>query len=640
MAMALWIAIGCALNFLSAYWVLRRLSFSALASGVGAFLFASSLPTLGEPDHAQLIYRFAIPLSFYYFWLAIGNINQTSSSDSNVSNLYRPALLGWSLLWATEQLYCSIYLGIFLVYLLLATAIAQLVLSPKGYLRNLWKSWQITQTRSKFIGIALSTVSIIGIATLLLKYLMVAKDYGYSWSTDEILSMLPRLTSYLIADRSSISAFVGASVDNIAWRAPHQLFIGIGPAIALICGLIFTWNKTQLSFLDEPSRRIKYLGKIASFTLVLLFIATISIADHSIYSYLLKLPGINGLRVVTRIILVMLLPISILAAIAAQYVQLQILLRPPQKLIQRNLSIGAVTILICAESLFCQIPTTPFSTWQQRIDTARTLLPNSLDPDAILFSTQKLNEWDYMTSLDAMILAQDLGVPTINGFSGQSPPGKVYRAPDRCFTEIDRLQAYAQYRHLDPEQVQALAKRIVVLNTDQLRPRPNFGMASIEPGQSIDFSNRVKDADRPIEFICGWSHPDTWGRWSTRAIAKLAVPLPTGIADNANTPSAKTIIVKVRALIDTKNPQQRVDIWVDGFYQKSVVLKNGGEQLNTIDVTIPPHTDKYALLEFRLPDRISTKILGPQFKQVLGGTLNTASDEREPAIGIVSIQFQ
>ncbi|WP_216292238.1 hypothetical protein [Polynucleobacter sp. 15G-AUS-farblos] len=638
--MALWIAIGCALNFLSAYWVLRRLSFSALASGVGAFLFASSLPTLGEPDHAQLIYRFAIPLSFYYFWLAIGNINQTSSSDSNVSNLYRPALLGWSLLWATEQLYCSIYLGIFLVYLLLATAIAQLVLSPKGYLRNLWKSWQITQTRSKFIGIALSTVSIIGIATLLLKYLMVAKDYGYSWSTDEILSMLPRLTSYLIADRSSISAFVGASVDNIAWRAPHQLFIGIGPAIALICGLIFTWNKTQLSFLDEPSRRIKYLGKIASFTLVLLFIATISIADHSIYSYLLKLPGINGLRVVTRIILVMLLPISILAAIAAQYVQLQILLRPPQKLIQRNLSIGAVTILICAESLFCQIPTTPFSTWQQRIDTARTLLPNSLDPDAILFSTQKLNEWDYMTSLDAMILAQDLGVPTINGFSGQSPPGKVYRAPDRCFTEIDRLQAYAQYRHLDPEQVQALAKRIVVLNTDQLRPRPNFGMASIEPGQSIDFSNRVKDADRPIEFICGWSHPDTWGRWSTRAIAKLAVPLPTGIADNANTPSAKTIIVKVRALIDTKNPQQRVDIWVDGFYQKSVVLKNGGEQLNTIDVTIPPHTDKYALLEFRLPDRISTKILGPQFKQVLGGTLNTASDEREPAIGIVSIQFQ
>jgi hypothetical protein len=640
MAMALWIAIGCALNFLSAYWVLRHLSFSALASGAGAFIFASSLPTLGEPDHAQLIYRFATPLSFYYFWLAIGNINQTSSSNTSPSNLYQPALLGWSLLWAAEQLYCSIYLGIFLFYLLLATAITQLALSPKGFLRNFWKSWQMTRTRSKLIGIALSTASVIAIAILLLKYLMVAKDYGYSWSIDEILSMLPRLTSYLIADRSSISAFVGASVDNIAWRAPHQLFIGIGPSLAVICGLIFAWNKTQLSFLDEPSRRIKYIGKVATLTLALLFIATISIADHSIYSYLLKLPGINGLRVVTRIILVMLLPISILVAIAAQYVQLQLLLRPPQKLIQRNLSIGVLTILICVESLFCQIPTTPFSAWQQRIDTIRTLLPNSLNPDAILFSTQKLNEWDYMTSLDIMILAQDLGIPTINGFSGQSPPGKVYRAPDRCFAEIDRLQTYAQFRHLDPEQVQALAKRIVVLNPDQLRPRPNFGMASIEPGQSIDFSNRVRDADRPIEFICGWSHPDTWGRWSTRAIAKLAVPLPTRIADKANVPPPKTIVVKVRALIDAKHPQQRVDIWVDGFYQKSVVLKNGGEQLNTIDVAIPPDTDKYTLLEFRLPDRMNSKSLDPQIKQALGGTLNTPPDDREPAIGIVSIQFQ
>lgn len=640
MAMALWIAIGCALNFLSAYWVLRRLSFSALASGAGAFLFASSLPTLGEPDHAQLIYRFATPLSFYYFWLAIGNINRTSISNTSASNLYQPALLGWSLLWATEQLYCSIYLGIFLAYLLLATAIAQLALAPKGYLRNLWESWQGTQTRSKLIGITLSMVSLVAITALLLKYRMVVKDYGYSWSIDEILSMLPRLTSYLIADRSSISAFVGASVDNIAWRAPHQLFIGIGPAIAMIFGLIFTWNKTQLSFLDEPSRSIKYLSKVATLTLALLFIITISIADHSIYFYLLKLPGINGLRVVTRIILVMLLPLSILVAIAAQYVQLQIFLRPPQKLIQRNLSIAVFTIVICIESLFCQIPTTAFSAWQQRIDTIHTLLPSALAPDAILFSTQKLNEWDYMTGLDTMILAQDLGLPTLNGFSGQSPPGKVYRGPDRCYAELDRLQAYVQFRHPDPEQVQALAKRVVVLNTDQLRPRPNFAMASIEPGQWIDFSNRVTDADRPIEFICGWSHPDTWGRWSTRAIAKLAVPLPARIADDANAPPPKTIIVKVRALIDAQHPQQKVDIWVDGFYQKSVVLKNGGEQLNTIDVTIPPGTDKYLLLEFRLPDRMSTKTLDTQFKQALGGTLNTPPDDREPAIGIVSIQFQ
>lgn len=635
MAMSLWIAIGCALNFLTAYWVLRRLSFSALAAGAGAFIFASSLPTLGEPDHAQLIYRFSTPLAFYYFWLAIGNHNKESPNTP-----YQPVYLGWALLWTAEQFYCSIYLGVLLVYLLLATAIAQLIVSPKSYFRLLWQSWQVSASQSKSIGIVLSVLSAIAIGALLLKYRMVSKDYGYSWSMDEILSMLPRLTSYLVADRSILSSFVGSWVSNISWRHPHQLFIGIGPAIALACGLVFTWNKSQLSFLEDPSCRIKRLGQASSIALVLLFAATVSIHDHSFYHYLLKLPGINGLRVVTRVIFVMLIPMAILVAIAVQYVNLLLFLRPPNNHRRRQVVIVLIVLLVCIEAIFCTIPNKSIRSWQDRISTLSALLPKPLPENAVLFTTQKLNEWDYLTGMDTMILAQDLGVPTLNGFSGQSPPGKVYKEPDRCYSQIERLEAYTQFRHASPEAMDQLAKRIVVLNTDQLRPRPNFAMASIAPGQIIDFSNRVKDADRPIEFVCGWSHPDTWGRWSTRSIAKLAVPLPTHIANSANAPAPKTLVAKVRALVDSKHPEQRVDVWVDGFYQKSVVLKNGGEQLNAIEVAIPPDTEKYLLLEFKLPDRMSTKTLDPDLKKTLGGTLNVPADDREPAIGIVSIQFQ
>jgi hypothetical protein len=643
MSMALWIAIGCILNFLSAYWVLRRLSFSALACGAGAFVFASSLPTLGEPDHAQLIYRFATPLAFYYFWLAIGQKVNASDNVGNQASSYQPALLGWALLWTAQQFYCSIYLGLFLVYLLIAATIAQLLLSPKGYLRLLWQSWQVTAAQSKFVTVALSTLSAIAIGALLLKYRMVSKDYGYSWSMDEILSMLPRLTSYLVADRSILSSFVGSWVSNISWRHPHQLFIGIGPATALAFGLVFAWNKTQLSFLDEPSRSLKHLGKVASITLLVLMITTVSVNDFSLYHYLLKVPGIDGLRVVTRIIFVMLIPMCILVAIAAQYVHHLLSLSSPHRSIRHQIVILSLLVLICIEAIFCVIPTKTIASWQERIHTLRTLLPDPTKPlpaDAVLFTTQKLNEWDYLTGIDTMILAQDLGVATLNGFSGQSPPGRAYKEPDRCYSQADRLGAYARFRNASPEVIDQLAKRIVVLNTDQLRPRPNFAMASIEPGQIIDFSNRVKDADRPIEFVCGWSHPDTWGRWSTRAITKLAVPLPARIADNANAPAPTTLVVKVRALVDPKHPEQRVDVWVDGFYQKSVALKNGGEQLNTIEVTIPPGTEKYLLLEFRLPDRVSTKALDPDLKKALGGTLNVPADDREPAIGIVSIQFQ
>lgn len=645
MAMSLWIAIGGALNFLSAYWVLRRLSFSALACGAGAFVFASSLPTLGEPDHAQLVYRFAIPLAFYYFWLAIGQTGNASEVSANTSKVYQPALLGWALLWTAEQFYCSIYLGVFLVYLLIATALAQLVLAPKGYLSNLWGSWQATPTKTKVGGTLLCLLSAVAIGALLLKYRMVAKDYGYRWSLEEIYSMLPRLTSYFVADRSILSSFVGNWVSNITWRHPHQLFLGIGPWIAMLCGIIFAWNKTQLTFLDGPSRHLKHIGKVASVALLMLFAVTVSTNDHSVYHYLLKLPGIDGLRVVTRIIFVMLIPVCLLIALAAQYMNLRLFLRPPHKPYRRQLTILLIAMGLCVEAIFCVIPTKTIAAWQERIVTLRTLLPSAsaskpLAPDAILFTTQKLNEWDYLTGMDTMILAQDLGVATLNGFSGQSPPGKVYKEPDRCYSELERLEAYAQFRHASPELIDQLSKRIVILNTDQLRPRPAFAMASIEPGQWIDFSQRIKDADRPIEFICGWSHPDTWGRWSTRPIAKLAVPLPERIAPAPNAPAPRALIVKVRALIDAHHPQQRVEVWVDGFYQKTVTLKQGGEQLNTMEVAIPPGTEKYLLLELKLPDRFTNQSLSPELRKSLGGTLNTAPDAREPAIGIVSIHFQ
>lgn len=637
-AMILWIAIGCALNFLATYWVLRRLSFSALASGAGAFIFASSLPTLGEPDHAQLIYRFATPLAFYYFWLAIGNCNQEKSNAP-----FQPTYLGWALLWTAEQFYCSIYLGVFLVYLLLSTAFALLMFFPKNYLRLLWQSWHTSPSTSKLIGLFLSLLSSVAIGALLLKYRMVSKDYGYSWSMDEILSMLPRVTSYLVADRSILSSFIGSWVGNISWRHPHQLFIGIGPAIALICGLVFAWNKSQLSFFESPSFCIKRIGQVSSIALLILFVTTVSIYDHSLYNYVLKIPGINGLRVVTRVIFVMLIPISILVAIAAEYISLLLFLRQPNNHLRSQAIIVLIVLLVCIEAIFCVIPNKSIDAWQARIATLRTLLPGiekPLDANAVLFTTQKLNEWDYLTGMDTMILAQDLGVPTLNGFSGQSPPGKVYKEPDRCYSQIERLEAYAQFRHADPQAMAQLAQRIVVLNTDQLRPRPAFAMTSIEPGQWIDFSNRIKDADRPIEFICGWSHPDSWGRWSTRPIAKLAVPLPSSITPAPNAPAPQTLLVKVRAIIDANHPQQRVEVWVDGFYQKTVVLRHGGEQLNTIEVAIPPGTEKYLLLEFKLLDRLSSKALNHALRQSLGGTLNTPPDEREPAIGIASIHFQ
>ena len=49
-------------------------------------------------------------------------------------------------------------------------------------------------------------------------------------------------------------------------------------------------------------------------TLLVLIGLTLMVADHSLYLWLLKLPGVDAIRAVSRIILVMLFPISGLVA--------------------------------------------------------------------------------------------------------------------------------------------------------------------------------------------------------------------------------------------------------------------------------------------------------------------------------------
>ena len=591
-AMAGWIVAGCALNFIASYWVLRKLSFSGFAAAAGAFVFSSAMPVLGEPDHAQLVYRFATPLCFYYFWLAIQK--------------GEPAKLGIAALWLAEQFYCSIYLGVFLSYLLLATFIASLLINPKGFFPFLWRSWQsYWQTESILKkGLAIGGV-IIGvglIVALLWKYKLVAKDYGYSWSRAEILSLLPRPGSYLVADQSPISSFLGKTAQGISWRHPHQLFIGFGIACFFCAGLLIT-GFAVLRHKIAQDARIK-LAWVVSLALLLLVITTLSINDHSVYQYLLKLPGVNGLRVVSRIILVELLPVAILVAIACTALE-RVLAKSSRTL---QLSIFLISaLLISTETLTLEIPKKTFTQWRERITTQRTLLPEPLAVNSVLYISQKLNEWDYLTGIDAMILAQELGVPTLNGFSGQSPPGKVYSEPDRCTTAQDRLTAYTQFRGLDPKSTDQTASALLLLNTDQLRPKTPFAMASIAPGQAIDFSNRILDKDRPVELICGWSAPLPWGLWSTRAIAKIAIPLPQG-----TDPLPTKLILLLRAFGNANHPTQRVIIGIDGFTQEAVRLNAAPDHINTIELTIPTaaRKDKYLLLDFQLPDRISPKALG------------------------------
>ncbi len=92
-----WLTVGYGLDFVAMYLVTRRLGFSSLAAAVAAFVCTFSLPALAQEFHAQLTYRFAIPLA----WLALLQFIQ----ERRLTHLARLAA------WGALQFYCSIYLG-------------------------------------------------------------------------------------------------------------------------------------------------------------------------------------------------------------------------------------------------------------------------------------------------------------------------------------------------------------------------------------------------------------------------------------------------------------------------------------------------------------------------------------------------
>ena len=70
-AFQLWFLAGYFFNYTASYYSFRKLGGSSLAAGVGALIFSFALPTTAHAIHAQLHYRFGLPLAltFLVFFL-------------------------------------------------------------------------------------------------------------------------------------------------------------------------------------------------------------------------------------------------------------------------------------------------------------------------------------------------------------------------------------------------------------------------------------------------------------------------------------------------------------------------------------------------------------------------------------------
>lgn len=440
-----WFFSGYILNYLAALYVLRRLGFNFFSAAAGAYVYAFALPTVYLEFWGSLNYRFAIPMAFLSFWLLL--------REKKIRHLSHLTF------WVMWQFYCTIYLGVFLVYLLLATLIAYWYTYKESIVcvvKNIWASNSIKTSLANII-ISLFYFSLI--ASMLMQYHSITYgDYNFSRPISEVLNYLPTLSDYL-PDNLASSCFLSTNNPNYSntlckdyVQHPH-LFLGFGVFIVLISGF---WVAFKFNLNYE-------LAKVSFVVLLLLFLVSLKVGGFSIYNSVASLPGISSMRVMYRIILVMLLPVSIVISIACQYYTNKFV---KDYTLRKYIPHLLLAMLLTIEVSNSPVLSTPISEVKARQNSLKEKLPITFNKESIIYVSPEIGNTITEAvefELDGMILAQSLGVATLNGYTGFPPPNT--RIADACISYKNRLYAYRDFRHKADSFVEDMLKNVIVINS-------------------------------------------------------------------------------------------------------------------------------------------------------------------------------
>ncbi len=455
-----WYVVGFVVNFAAAVYALVRLGYAELPAAAGAFLFTFGMPVMVQAGHAQLLYRFGVPLAV----LALEEFR----SHGQLRHLALAAF------WTTWQFYCSIYDGYFLSLLLLALLIGHALChrgSPIVGLRSLAsaarKQWTDPPARTKAAFLLTMTVLAALMVLLCAPYVEVDRLYGFRRYWFETAQMLPRPVSYLLASGSRLWPSKGALFDALPMRHEHAMFIGAAPLLAIaVATTLRLANRATLDRLFAP----------AAFAVLLLVLLTLWVDGHSAYRVLARLPGANAIRSVTRVIVILMFPFGLLLAAS-----LNAILGARLPGCFRTGAVAALIALLFAESSFITHITATKQQWQARMAAVAAKLPPNL-PSApiLLLAPQPGQSVQWPREIDAMLFAQDRGWRTLNGYSGNAPPR--HQILGECQDAAILLSTGLAFLGRDTDQdYRALTSHVVKAGYPQcddavLSPRPQVTM--------------------------------------------------------------------------------------------------------------------------------------------------------------------
>ncbi len=389
----IWYYLSYFFNFLAAYYALRKCKISEIASSFGALFFTFAMPIIHQCGHVQLAYRFGVPLAITYFLLFLKNKNWFDFLKS--------------FFWTTLQIYSTIYIGVFLLFFLLCTFFVEIIfisffikISISQYIKSFYLQWRESSKNDRILFITILFALLLSLIILFYPYFMVTKIYGFKRDWLEIQSMIPRVGSYFLADWYTLEhSFL--PIDNIPMRHEHQLFIGLVPFLLFIGSCIFY---------QKLSHNNIFFATIF-FSLILVVISSIYVDGYSLWKYICKLPLFSAIRAVSRIILVLLFPIAFLLS---HFLDFAFLSRKKYRIVPLVL-IGLFlleTCFITCDPLSRMLKTEV----RESFITFENSVKEKINSDSILFCKAGLGH--ERREIEAMWAALNLGIKTLNGYSG------------------------------------------------------------------------------------------------------------------------------------------------------------------------------------------------------------------------------
>jgi hypothetical protein len=405
----LWLMSVLALDFVAMLWFLRdSLKLGRVGSAWGAFLFAFASMRVQQLDHQQLLPHFLTVLAIQFLVRAFRA--QTAGNPRTV--FWRVS--GWlvaAALAGIAQLYTGFYLAWFAV-----VAVSLVFVWAWVWLESRRRMLEFFSKSSGWGGLVLAA-AFFGIAAwpLVTHYLEAAKTVGV------------RDLSGVVGPEMAAWGYLGGGSWLYGWqdslttyaRIPfqHEQRIGIG-FIALPLAL---WGLRRLI------SRQAWIGAMAAAGLSLFVMTTRFQGGVSLWPFFFKvIPGAVAVRALSRVGLILLLPLSVGLASAVDTLVGWAWSRPASE--RGSIASKAVTVFLCAIVVLEQGRTTKSFDLNAWKDEARALSA-SVGPNCDTFyaeSEPNPRVGVIGFQLQAIWAASMLGereIPTINGYSGNQPPG-------------------------------------------------------------------------------------------------------------------------------------------------------------------------------------------------------------------------